>query len=44
MPFIVRKNKNKPTYKVTNKETGKVYAYATTDPDALIKRIESENN
>ena len=40
MPYIIRKNPNKNTYKVTNKNTGKVYAYATADPQKLIKAIE----
>lgn len=40
MPFIIRKNKNEETYKVTNKETGKVYAYKTKDPKQLIRAIE----
>lgn len=40
MPFIIRKNKNESTYKVTNKETGKVYAYKTQDPKQLIQAIE----
>ena len=40
MPFVVRKNRNKDTYKVTNKETGKVYAYDTKNPKKLIQAIE----
>ena len=42
MPFTVRKNKNQDTYKVTNTKTKKVYAYATKDPQALIRVIESK--
>lgn len=40
MPYVIRKNPNKNTYKVTNKNTGKVYAYATADPKKLIQAIE----
>ena len=42
MPFIIRKNKSKDTYKVTNTITKKVYAYATKNPEKLIKVIESK--
>lgn len=41
MPFKIRKNRNQNTYKVTNEKTGKVYAYATKQPDKLIKAIET---
>lgn len=40
MPYVIRKNPNKESYKVTNKNTGKVYAYATKNPEKLIKAIE----
>jgi len=40
MPYLVRKNKNSETYKVTNKNTGLVYAYATKSPQKLISAIE----
>ena len=36
MPFIIRKNKNEETYKVTNKETGKVYAVAFVSKDYFV--------
>ena len=40
MPFIIRKVKNKNLYKVSNKLTGEIYAYATKDPKKLISAIE----
>ena len=40
MPFLVKKNKNSETYKVTNKNTGMVYAYATRSPQKLIAAVE----
>lgn len=40
MPYLVRKNRNSETYKVTNKNTGMVYAYATKNPQKLIQAIE----
>jgi hypothetical protein len=40
MPFKVIKNRNSDTYKVSNKLTGDVYAYATKNPKALISAIE----
>jgi len=40
MPFIIKKNRNSETYKVTNKNTGMVYAYATKSPQKLIAAIE----
>jgi hypothetical protein len=40
MPYIIRKNNNVNTYKVTSKDKKKVYAYATKNPDKLIKAIE----
>lgn len=30
MPYIIRKNPNKNTYKVINKDTGKIHSKATT--------------
>jgi hypothetical protein len=39
MPFNIKKNTD-GTYKVTNKKTGKVYAYKTKRPKALIYAIE----
>lgn len=42
MPYIIRKNKNENTYKVVSKDDkNKVYAYATKDPQKLIKAIET---
>lgn len=40
MPFIIKKNRNSETYKVTNKLTGEVYAFATKNPRALIAAVE----
>lgn len=40
MPFRITKNRNSETYKVTNKNTGMVYAYASKNPNALIAAIE----
>jgi hypothetical protein len=40
MPYNVRKNRNEKTYKVTNKNTGEIYAYKTKDPKKLIIAIE----
>ncbi len=40
MPYKIRKNLNQDTYKVTNKDTKKVYAYRTKDPVKLIRAIE----
>ena len=40
MPFKIEKNKDKKSYKVSNKETGKVYAYHSRDPEHLIQVIE----
>lgn len=37
MPYKITKNPNKNTYKVTNTETGKVHAYATTKEKAIIQ-------
>ena len=39
MPFKVEKNKDN-TYKVSNKITGRIYAYNTKDPKHLIRTIE----
>lgn len=39
MPFNIKKNKD-GTYKVTNKNTGRIYAYKTKKPKALIYAIE----
>lgn len=44
MPFIIRLNKDK-SYKITNAETGRVYAYSTDKPDqvmAIVKRYGSD--
>jgi len=38
--FVIRKNKNQDTYKVTNKITGKLYAKSTKNPQKLIQAIE----
>jgi len=43
MPFKTVSNGD-GTYKVTNKETGKVYAYKTKNPKALIAKIEIEKH
>ena len=40
MPYKIRKLPNKDLYKVTNKETGELYAKATKDPKKLIAAIE----
>jgi len=40
MPYTIRKNNNKYTYKVTITSTGRVVAYATKDPKKLIQAIE----
>ena len=40
MPYKIRKNPNKDTYKVTSSQTGRVYAHATKDPKQLIMAIE----
>jgi len=40
MPYLVRKNRNSETYKVTNKNTGMVYAYATKQPQKVVAAIE----
>jgi DNA replicative helicase MCM subunit Mcm2 (Cdc46/Mcm family) len=40
MPFEIIENKAKGTYKVTNKETGELYAKATKNPQKLIAAIE----
>ena len=40
MPYTIRKNNNKNTYKVTITATGRVVAYATKDPKKLIQAIE----
>ena len=40
MPYLITKNKNANTYKVINKITKKVHAYATKDPKKLIQAIE----
>lgn len=41
MPYKIEANATpKGTYKVTNRETGKVYAFKTTNPKKLIEAIE----
>ena len=40
MPYKITLNKKSDTYKVTNKNTGMVYAYATKSPQKLIAAIE----
>ena len=40
MPYKIVKNKNSDTYKVSNKSTGLIYAYATKKPNKLIQAIE----
>ena len=40
MPFEIVENKAKGTYRVTNKETGELYAKATKNPQKLIGAIE----
>jgi hypothetical protein len=40
MPYSIIRNKKSDTYKVTNKLTGSVYAYATKNPTKLIQAIE----
>lgn len=40
MTFKITQNKKSDTYKVVNKSTGMVYAYATKSPQKLISAIE----
>ena len=40
MPYTITKNKNTNTYKVTITKTGKVVAYNTKNPRAVIAKIE----
>ena len=40
MPYTLKKNRNKKTYKVTITATGRVVAYATKDPVKLMQAIE----
>ena len=40
MPYTIRKNRNKNTYKVTITSTGRIVAYETKDPKKLIQAIE----
>jgi hypothetical protein len=40
MPYTIRKNRNKNTYKVIITSTGRVAAYATKSPKKLIQAIE----
>lgn len=40
MPFKITKNRNSETYKVSNKNTGQIYAYATKSPQKLVSAIE----
>jgi hypothetical protein len=41
MPYLIKRNPDY-TFRVTNKDTGKIYAYATTDAKKLIRTIESK--
>ena len=34
MPYVIRKIKNKPLYKVYNRETGEIYSKGTTEVKA----------
>lgn len=43
MPFKIEKNKD-GTFKVSNKETGKIYAYHTKDPKYIIRAVEYFKN
>ena len=40
MPYTIRKNRHKKTYKVTVTDTGRVVAYATKNPVKLMQAIE----
>lgn len=40
MPYKITLNKKSNTYKVSNKNTGAIYAYATKNPQKLISAIE----
>ena len=40
MPYTIRKNRNKHTYKVIVTATGRVVAFATKDPVKLMQAIE----
>lgn len=40
MPYTIRKNRHKKTYKVTVTDTGRVVAYATKNPVKLMQSIE----
>ena len=47
MPYAVRKNRNKPSYKVVNIDNGYIHAKATTKPKAeaqvrLLNQIEAK--
>lgn len=39
MPFIIRLNAD-DSYKITNANTGRVYAYATNKPDQVMAIVE----
>ena len=43
MPYSIRKLPNKDLYKVSNKETGKVYGI-TKNPSQFIKAIETNKH
>lgn len=40
MPYTIKKNRNKNTYKVTLANTGRILAYATKNPVKLMQAIE----
>ena len=40
MPYTIRKNRGKDTYKVTVTATGKVLAFGTKRPDSVVRAVE----
>ncbi len=43
MPFLVHRNRD-GTFRISNAETGKVYAYATTKPTQVMSIVERYHN
>ncbi len=43
MPFLVHRNQD-GTFRISNAETGKVYAYATTKPTQVMSIVERYHN
>lgn len=44
MPYTIRKLPNKNLYRVKMEKTGKIVAYATTQPNKVIKAIEANKH